>query len=126
MARALFGEGPASDRRSGRMGVRLQASLRPPRPWTERSHAVVTDVSLSGICAEVEYRPPDPGPVTIEMCLPQPGPSTFLRGRITWVRRDLSPSRVGVELDDDCAWAWFAALKRMVESVTPIPLRAMI
>jgi hypothetical protein len=125
IARALFGDGIGDDRCSGRMGVRLQAALRSPRPRTERSHAVITDVGLSGICAEVEDRPPEPGPVTVEMCLPAPGPSTFLRGRISWVRNDLSPTRVGVELDDDCAWTWFAALKRMVDAVTLTPRHAM-
>jgi hypothetical protein len=108
--------GAIDERFSGRMGVRLQAALRPPNPRLGRIHAVVTDVSIGGLSAEVEEAPPGPGPVSVEMCLPAPGPSCFLDGRVSWIRDDVLPARVGVILENESCYRWFAALKRIAET----------
>jgi hypothetical protein len=116
IARLLEGESVPEDRSAGRMGVRLQAALRSPAPEAARTHMVVTDVGLNGLCAETEDRPPAAGRVFVEMCLPEPGPSCFLSGRVNWARPDLVPPRVGLVLDDESSYAWFAALKRIASS----------
>jgi hypothetical protein len=123
MARMLA-EGRPVDLRgeesSGRMGVRLQASLRAPGSWHRRIHAVIVDVGLAGMCAEVDDFAVASGPVFVETAVPDANHCCRLRGSIKWVRADVSPTRVGIILEDGCAWTWFATLKRIATSAARV------
>ncbi len=119
IAHLLDGEAPPGDvasenRSSGRLGISLDATLRAREANGRRWPARVTDVSLSGLGAELAGRPPEAGPVLVEMCLPILGECHLLPGRISWVEEARSGVRAGVELADECAWPWFAALLRIV------------
>lgn len=103
------------NRGSGRLGVALEARLRPG--FGPKSPALVTDVSLSGLHAELDGRPPGPGPVLVELCLDSPETCYLLAGRISWARGAARGARAGVELVSEYSHAWFAALSHIVAAV---------
>jgi hypothetical protein len=114
-------------RSSGRLGVRLPAAVWPREHPEKRLHAQVTDVGLSGLAVKVGGRLPDFEPVMVELCLPPPGPCRFFGGRVTWSRADLLPARLGVGLDAEDSYAWFAALREIAAAArAQIPLPASV
>ena len=115
IAGLLEGKEPANlelpeSRASGRLGISLDATLLAREKHGRRWPARVTDVGLGGLGAELAGRPPEPGPVLVDMGLPILGERHLLPGRISWVEE----ARAGVELADECAYPWFAALLRIV------------
>lgn len=106
------------DRASGRLGVYLDATLLAREKRGRRWPARITDVSLSGLGAELDGRPPEPGPVLVEMRLPTPGECHLMPGRISWVEEARSGVHAGVTLTDECAHAWFVALLRIVSTAS--------
>ena len=119
VADLLEGREPAKlelpeSRASGRLGVSLDATLLAREANGRRWPVRITDVGLSGLGAELADRPPEAVPVLVEMCLPILGECHLLPGRISWVQEARSGARAGVELADECAWPWFAALLRIV------------
>lgn len=101
-------------RASGRLGVSLDATLLAREKRGRRWPARITDVSLSGLRAEFDGRPPEPGPVLVEMRLSNPGECHLMPGRISWVEEARSGVHAGVTLNDESAHAWFVTLLRIV------------
>ena len=118
---AYLGCPGSPERSSGRLGVSLEARLRPCRRGSPGLGVRVTDVCLGGLSLEFTAAPPEPGQVLVELCLPGLAECQVLPGRLSWLQRDGDSWRAGVELAEDTAWAWFAALKGMVRALANAP-----
>ena len=95
IAGLLEGKEPANlelpeSRASGRLGISLDATLLAREKHGRRWPARVTDVGLGGLGAELAGRPPEPGPVLVDMGLPILGERHLLPGRISWVEEATS------------------------------------
>ncbi len=101
-------------RASGRLGVKIEASLLKGLPTPIRSEVLIYDVGLGGL--RVTFTGPEltPGAVGIEIPLQLQNRTPALSGNIRWVKKIKGKTHAGIELSIDNAFSWFTTLMNMI------------